>query len=315
MIDDLIQSFRDLPLEVLTGITAVFGLFVGSFLNVVIYRYPLEDQTVNEPKRSACPSCGHQLGWTENIPLGSWLRQRGKCRSCSWSIPWRYPLVEALNGFLWGLCAWLTLSGDGGAALLAVRLLVISALVVATFVDFDCFEIPDSVSIGGMVAGPVLSFLVPALHVDSSSAMLFSGAAELTRIGALLNSLVGMATGFGVLWLVGRVGARAFGKEAMGFGDVKLLGAGGALVGPGGVMAALMLGSVLASVWGAAVMLRFYGLVQARARSRAGRKPARKAWRVARLAGQYVPFGPFLAAGIGIVLLDWNHVLGLLFRT
>jgi leader peptidase (prepilin peptidase) / N-methyltransferase len=315
MIDDLIQSFRDLPLEVLTGITAVFGLFVGSFLNVVIYRYPLEDQTVNEPKRSACPSCGHQLGWKENIPLGSWLWQRGKCRSCSWSIPWRYPLVEALNGFLWGLCAWLTLGGGGDVALLAVRILVISALVVATFVDFDCFEIPDSVSIGGMVVGPVLSFLVPALHVDSSSAMLFSGGDELTRVGALLNSLVGMATGFGVLWLVGRVGARAFGKEAMGFGDVKLLGAGGALVGPGGVMAALMLGSVLASVWGAGVMLRFYGLVQGRARSRGGRKPARKAWRVARLAGQYVPFGPFLAAGIGIVLLDWNHVFGLLFRT
>lgn len=315
MIDDLIQSYRDLPLEVLSAITAVFGLFVGSFLNVVIYRYPLEDQTVNEPKRSACPSCGHQLGWKENIPLASWLWQRGKCRSCSWAIPWRYPLVETLNGFLWGLCAWITLGGDGDVWLLLVRLLVISALVVTTFVDFDCFEIPDSVSIGGMVVGPVFSFLLPELHEGSSSALLFSGGEVVTRTGALLNSLVGMATGFGVLWLVGRVGARAFGKEAMGFGDVKLLGAGGAFVGPGGILAALMLGSVLASVWGAGVMWRFYALVQGRARRRAGRKPFAKAWRVARLAGQYVPFGPFLAAGIGIVLLDWNHVLGLLFRT
>ncbi|MCA8981605.1 MAG: prepilin peptidase [Planctomycetes bacterium] len=315
MIDAIVQSYRDLPLEVLAAITAVFGLFVGSFLNVVIYRYPLEDQTVNEPKRSACPSCGHQLGWTENIPLLSWLWQRGKCKSCSWRIPWRYPLVESMNGFLWGLCAWITLGGDGDVWLLLVRLLVISALVVTTFVDFDCFEIPDSVSIGGMVVGPMLSFLLPQLHVDSASALLFSGADEVTRTGALLNSLVGMASGFGVLWLVGRVGARAFGKDAMGFGDVKLLGAGGAFVGPGGILAALMLGSVLASLWGAAVMWRFYALVQGRARRRAGRKPVAKAWRVARLAGQYVPFGPFLAAGIGIVLLDWNHVLGLLFRT
>ena len=208
-----------------------------------------------------------------------------------------------------------TLRSSHSPPLLVVRLLVISALVVTTFVDFDCFEIPDSVSIGGMVVGPMLSFLLPQLHVDSASALLFSGADEVTRTGALLNSLVGMASGFGVLWLVGRVGARAFGKDAMGFGDVKLLGAGGAFVGPGGILAALMLGSVLASLWGAAVMWRFYALVQGRARRRAGRKPVAKAWRVARLAGQYVPFGPFLAAGIGIVLLDWNHVLGLLFRT
>lgn len=315
MIDDLLATFQDLPRGAWTAIAAVFGLFVGSFLNVVIYRYPLEDQTVNSPKRSACPSCGHQLGWKENVPLFSWLVQGGKCTACKWSIPWRYPLVEASNAALWGLCAWISLGPDGGGAgLLLVRCVVMSALLVTTFVDFDCFEIPDSVSIGGMIVGPIVSFALPALHADSPLALDLSGGEVVTRTGALLTSLAGMAAGFGVLWLIGRVGARAFGKEAMGFGDVKLMGAGGAFVGPGAILAALMLGSVLASVWGAGVMLRFYALVQSRARSRSGRKPAAKAWRVARLAGQYVPFGPFLAAGIGIVLLDWNHVLGLLLR-
>ena len=195
-----------------------------------------------------------------------------------------------------------------------MRCVVVSALLVTTYVDFDCFEIPDSVSIGGMIAGPILSFLLPALHANSPLALDFSGGEELTRTGALLTSLVGLAVGFGILWLIGRVGARVFGKDAMGFGDVKLLGAGGAFVGPGAILVALMLGAVLASLWGGGLMLRFYLLVQNRARRRGGRKPAGKAWRVARLAGQYVPFGPFLAAGIGIVLLDWNHVFGLLFR-
>jgi len=321
MIDHILEICAQLPREALALVAGIFGLFVGSFLNVVIYRYPLEDQTVNHPKRSACPSCGYQLRWVDNIPLLSWLYLRGKCRSCKWSIPWRYPFVELINGVLWALCAWITLDTDSGSlvagevGLMLVRMLVMSALVVTTFVDFDCFEIPDSVSIGGMLIGPLFSFLLPALHADSASALFFSEADVVTRSGALLNSLSGMAVGFGILWLIGRVGARAFGKDAMGFGDVKLLGAGGAFVGPGAILAALMLGSVLASVWGGGVMLRFYTLVKARARGRGVPKPAGKAWRVARLAGQYVPFGPFLAAGIGIVLLDWNHVLGLLFRT
>ena len=83
----------------------VVGLFVGSFLNVAIHRFPLEGETVSHPRRSRCPSCRTTLTWKENIPLLSWLIQLGRCRTCGWRIPWRYPLVEALNAGLWWLAA------------------------------------------------------------------------------------------------------------------------------------------------------------------------------------------------------------------
>ena len=285
---------------------ALVGLFIGSFLNVVIYRYPLEDVTVNKPRRSRCPKCEATLAWYENLPLVSWLVQRGRCRHCGWAIPWRYPLVEALTSGLWLLVAWKA-GGVEAWDLILVQAIFLSGLVVATFVDIDCLEIPDSVSIGGMVLGPVFAFLVPALHQHSWLARTLSdGAEEVTRMGALSSSLAGLALGWGILFGIGWLGSRAFGREAMGFGDVKLLGAGGAFVGPGGVVLSLMFASVLASVAGILNMARFYCLVRSRARARGVRKPVGKAMIVARAVGRYIPFGPYLAAGIGIALLYWN---------
>jgi len=290
---------------------AVIGLFVGSFLNVVIYRYPLEDATVNNPRRSRCPECGETLRWYENLPLLSWLVQRGRCRHCGWRIPWRYPFVEALTSGLWLLAAWKA-GGLEAWDLAVVQAVFLSGLVVATFVDLDCTEIPDSVSIGGMVAGPILSFLVPALHEDSWIARELSEGGGVSGMGSLTASLAGLAVGWLVLWGIGWVGTRVFRKEAMGFGDVKLLGAGGAFVGPGGVVLALMIASVLASVAGVLNIARYFCLVRSRARARGVRKPLGKVLGVARVAGHYIPFGPYLAAGIGIVLLYWNDVEALL---
>jgi leader peptidase (prepilin peptidase)/N-methyltransferase len=291
------------------------GLFVGSFLNVAIHRYPLEGVSVSHPRRSRCPRCEHTLAWYENVPLGSWLVQRGRCRHCGVFIPLRYPLVEGLTCSLWLLGAWVA-GGPEGWPLALVHALVLSGLVLATFVDFDCMEIPDSVSIGGMLLGPVCALLVPELHAESWVAREFLGAGggQVTAVGALASSLAGLAVGWGVLFSVSWLGARAFGKEAMGFGDVKLLGAGGAFVGPGGVLMALMLASILASTVGLVNMGRFYVLVRGRARRRGVPKPISKALHVARILGRYLPFGPYLAAGIGIVLLYWNDVLGLLLR-
>ncbi len=284
------------------------GLFVGSFLNVVIYRYPLEDATVSNPKRSRCPKCEHSLAWYENIPLASWSFQRGRCRHCAVRIPWRYPLVEALTAGLW-LMAAVASGGVSAWPVVLVQVLVLSGLVVATFVDFDCLEIPDSVSIGGMIVGPVLSFAVPAIHGNSwLASQLSEGVGEVSRMGALSASLAGLALGWGILFVIGWLGSKAFGKEAMGFGDVKLLGAGGAFIGPGGVVLALMLASVLASAAGVLNMTRFYVLIRSRARRRGVPKPVRKAMHVARIIGRYIPFGPYLAAGIGIALLYWDDV-------
>lgn len=309
-----------MPPQLFTLWIGLTGLFVGSFLNVAIYRYPLEDATVSNPKRSRCPQCKHGLSWYENIPLFSWMIQLGRCRHCKGRIPWRYPFVEALTGSLW-LLAFHEVGGMEGWALGAVYCLVLSALVVATFVDFDCLEIPDSVSIGGMVVGPILCFLVPEIHQHTwlayqfgDEALAAQGTPELTRFGALVASLAGAATGWGTLFAVSWLGARAFGKDAMGFGDVKLLGAGGAFVGPGGVLLVLMIASVLASVAGVLNMLRFFLLVRGRARRRGVPKSVGKALFVARILGRYLPFGPYLAAGIGIALLYWNDVVGLLVQ-
>ncbi len=297
----------DLPLPLQWFWWTVFGLFVGSFLNVAIHRLPRPGMTVSKPRRSQCPSCKRGLTWKENIPLFSWLVQRGRCRGCGWSIPWRYPLVESLTAVLWFAAAWSTATGQWD--LVAVRVMVLSGLVVATFVDFEHFEIPDEISIGGMLIAPLASCLVPVLHADTWLAQYFSTSAPPDRIGALIASLVGVAVGGGVLLGIGWLGKLLFRRDAMGLGDVKLLAAAGGFVGPGGALAALVIGSLVASIAGVLNVARFYCISRSRARRRHANRPASRSLASARVAGRYLPFGPYLALGIGIVLLAWNHVV------
>ncbi len=296
---------------------AMVGLCVGSFLNVAIHRLPLESESVSRPRRSRCPRCRTTLTWRENVPLVSWLLQRGRCRHCGWRIPLRYPLVEALTaGLFWLVAARAQAAPVGGlattAGLVAVQSLVVAGLVVATFVDFDCYEIPDEVSVGGMLLAPLLSLVLPELHRATWVARELSQGAGVDRGGALAGSLAGLAVGGGVIWALGWLGSRLYGRDAMGFGDVKLLAAGGGFVGPGGALVALLAASVVASVVGLVNMLRFALLSHARARARGGRRGLGRALRVGRVAGRYLPFGPYLALGIGIALLAWNDVARLL---
>ena len=291
------------------------GLFVGSFLNVCIYRWQREGMSVTRPLRSVCPSCDRQLTWSENIPVVSWLVQLGRCRGCGWAIPWRYPLVELATCLLWIAAAVATPQGQWD--LLLVRLLVVSGLVVATAVDFQIFEIPDQVSIGGMVLAPLAALLVPALHADTWVAQAVSegprvgpgAAAGVDRAGALAGCLAGMAVGGGILLAIGWLGKLAFGRDAMGLGDVKLLSGAGGFIGPGGVVFALVLASLVASLAGVGNIARFYLVSRARHRARGTRKPAGHSLRSARIAGRYVPFGPYLALGIVVALLYWREVV------
>lgn len=293
--------------EVVLVYGGVLGLFIGSFLNVCIYRLPAEGMTVSSPRRSFCPKCKHAIRWYENIPVLSWaFLLRGKCAGCKTPISVRYPLVELLTGALFLAVVFATPEGAWG--LLFVRLLAISGLIVATFVDFDCFEIPDEVSIGGMVLAPIFALLVPELHAETWVAQQFFENGEVTRIGSLTGCLAGMVVGGGILWGVGKLGSAAFGREAMGFGDVKLLAAGGGFVGPGGVLVGLMLASLLASVAGLGNIARFYFLIRHRDRVRKRNRSIKRALVTARIAGRYVPFGPYLAIGVGIILLYWNDV-------
>jgi len=188
----------------------VLGTSIGSFLNVCIYRMPL-GLSVNEPKRSFCPSCKYQIPLYHNIPLVTWLVLRGKCANCGSRISFRYFGVELLTGLLflaiwlkewmWGMPAWAQ-----GRWLLALPYWVMAALfVVATFIDFEHFIIPDEITIGGTVAGVLLSFALPALQ--GQEAHLAGGG----------WSLLGAGVGFGALWLVTRLGKMAFGKKRLTF--------------------------------------------------------------------------------------------------
>ena len=182
--------------ELLFSVTAfVLGAVVGSFLNVVIYRLPL-DLSVNEPRRSFCPSCKKQLTWSQNIPLVSWLVLRGRCANCGSPIAFRYFAVELITA-LFFLGVWMRFPWDVAIA----YWVFVSLLIAATFIDFEHFIIPDEITIGGTVVGVIASLLVPALMLTDS---------RFTAVGV---SLFSAALGYGLLWLVLEGGKLAFGKK------------------------------------------------------------------------------------------------------
>jgi leader peptidase (prepilin peptidase)/N-methyltransferase len=173
----------------------VLGAVVGSFLNVCIYRLPL-DLSVNEPRRSFCPSCKKQLTWSQNIPLLSWLFLRGRCANCGARIAFRYFAVELITALLF-LAVWVRFPWE-----IAIPYWIfVSLLIAATFIDFEHFIIPDEITIGGTVAGLVASVIVPALMLTDA------------RPTALGLSLFSAALGYGVLWIVLEGGKLAFGKK------------------------------------------------------------------------------------------------------
>lgn len=178
----------------------ILGAAIGSFLNVCIYRMPL-DMSVNEPKRSFCPSCKKSIPWWNNLPLISWLALRGKCAECGSRIAFRYFGVELLTGALF-LAIWWKVWPD--AWVLAFPYWILASLfIVATFIDFDYYIIPDEITIGGTVAGVVLSFAMPVMMDEKSHVM-----------GGLW-SLGGAALGYGLLWAVVELGKLAFGKKRL----------------------------------------------------------------------------------------------------
>jgi leader peptidase (prepilin peptidase)/N-methyltransferase len=256
---------------IVLGVAAVFGAMLGSFLNVVIYRLPRKESLAWPG--SHCPECGTPIRWYDNVPIVSWLVLAGKCRACRKPIPFRYPLVEALTGALTALLAWRFLTGPGpvDGVRFGVSLLFTAALVAVAFIDIALRIIPDRITKPGMVVAPVISLLVPALHRVAWLPGLSPGAA------ALLLSLAGMAVGAGSIWMMGVIGKVAFRKEAMGFGDVKLMGLIGGFLGPVGVLLAVLLACVAGSVIGIL------------------------AWLVTR--DHYIPFGPFLSLGAFAVLV------------
>src|SRR5882724_11728579 len=138
-----------MPFYFWSAVFLMFGCIVGSFLNVVIHRLPLEQSIVSPP--SHCPHCQYSIPWYLNVPLVTWIYLRGKCANCGARISARYFLVELLTGVAFLAC-WLAY-GSQSALLALAYCLFLSGLIAATFIDFEHFIIPDEITIGGVAAG------------------------------------------------------------------------------------------------------------------------------------------------------------------
>lgn len=215
-----------------TFVVFMFGACLGSFLNVCIYRIPAELSVVKP--RSRCPKCMTNLAWKDNIPIFGWLFLGGECRYCKAPISVRYPSIELLTAILFVLI-WLRFPYE---LVLAPYWLLTFGLVLGSFVDIDEMWLPDRCTIGGMIIGPIISFLIPSMHGVEG------------HIAGLIQSLIGMAFGFGLLWSVGFFGKLILKKDAMGFGDVKLMGALGAFLGLESIVFIVFVSSLLGSIIG-----------------------------------------------------------------
>jgi leader peptidase (prepilin peptidase) / N-methyltransferase len=173
----------------------VLGAVVGSFLNVCIYRLP-RDLSVNRPRRSFCPVCKKEIPWYHNLPLISWITLRGRCANCGGKIAFRYFAVELSTALLF-LVVWRSFPWQ----IALVYCVFVSLLVVATFVDFEHFIIPDEITLGGVVAGMVASLVVPSLMSTDQ------------RLLAIATSAGSAALGYVILWLVLEGGKIVFGKK------------------------------------------------------------------------------------------------------
>jgi leader peptidase (prepilin peptidase)/N-methyltransferase len=239
----------------------VFGLAVGSFLNVCIYRLPRRE-SLNWPA-SHCTSCDRPLSWYENVPIVSWLLLRGRCRTCGAAISPIYPIVELITGavFLAGYRLY------GLTPLLAARLLFACAMIVLFAIDLRHRILPNVITVPGILVGIAFSLFLPP---------------------GVRSSIIGLAVGGGVLYLVGEGYYRLRGVEGMGMGDVKMLAMIGAFLGWPLMLLTLVLASFAGSVIGVGMIVSRRGDMKAA-----------------------LPFGTFLAVGAltaavaGDPLVNW----------
>ncbi len=274
-------------LEVLLSVPmmALFGLCIGSFLNVVIHRMPLmlerdwkrdsaellgvktdeasAELTLSKPA-SRCPHCGHVIAWHENIPVLSYLKLGGKCSACKAPISMRYPAIEIITATLFGAVAW----KFGAQPIAALWCVFVAVLVALAGIDWDTTLLPDNLTLpllwGGLLAS-ALGWTIP-----------------------LSASVWGTIAGYVSLWSVYWLFKLATGKEGMGYGDFKLLAALGAWLGVSMVLPVILASSIIGAVVGIAMKLN-----------------------ASLREGRYVPFGPFLAgAGLAVLFIGSPRVMG-----
>jgi leader peptidase (prepilin peptidase) / N-methyltransferase len=241
------------------AILVLLGLAVGSFLNVCIHRLPL-GQSLNSPP-SRCPHCDYRLRWFDNIPVVSYVMLGGRCRKCRTRISIRYPIVELVTMGLFLLHGVVF----GWTALLIPRLVFACAMVVLFAIDLEHQLLPNVITLPGIVIGLIASAVLPP---------------------GLVDAVIGVLVGGGVLWLIGEAYFRFSGHEGMGGGDVKMLAMIGAFLGWKLVLVTLVFSSVAGSIIGLLVI----------AARKGGMKYA-------------LPYGTFLALGALVASLAGEAIV------
>jgi len=222
----------------------LFGLIIGSFLNVCVYRLP-RDLSVVKP-RSFCPGCEKQIAWYDNIPVLSYFLLGRKCRHCGAGISFRYPLVELLTGLLFFLIV-LAL----GPKAVAIKLCVLSALLVGlTFTDLDALILPDELTLGGTAIGLLFAWFVPVDDVVARILLNVAGFHPDPRWVSVAESGLGAVLPAGFLGLGGWLFEKIRHKEGLGLGDVKMMAMVGAFLGLRAALLTLVVGSIAGSVIG-----------------------------------------------------------------
>ena len=193
------HTWELVPFQFWSLVFFVFGCIVGSFLNVCIYRLPLGMSIVTPP--SHCPHCQYSIPWYLNVPLVTWLVLRGRCKNCGAPISPRYFIVELLTGLTFLSC-WLAF-GRVSPVIVILYVILLAGLIVATFIDFEHFIIPDEITYGGMAVGLIASFLFPPLH----------GVHTLTA--GMWQSALGLGAGAGIIYAILRLGKLLFGRQRL----------------------------------------------------------------------------------------------------
>jgi leader peptidase (prepilin peptidase)/N-methyltransferase len=219
----------------------LFGLLIGSFLNVCIYRLP-RDLSVVRP-RSFCPFCEKQLSWYDNLPVLSFVLLKGRCRFCGAGIPVRYPLVEVLTGVAFALAVQFF-----GLTWQSAKLCLFAAICIElTFSDLEERILPDEFTLGGTAVGLGLAWFVP---LQAGLSYLIVRNPEKVQLMSLVESGLGAALCGGLLWSVGSIYEKFRGREGLGFGDVKMVMMIGAFLGLSGALVTLIVASVLGGIGG-----------------------------------------------------------------
>jgi leader peptidase (prepilin peptidase)/N-methyltransferase len=257
----------------------LFGAIVGSFLNVCIFRIPLGTSLISPSSR--CPQCNIPIKAYDNIPILSYFLLGGRCGSCKAPISARYPLVETMMALFSGFL----ILKFGLSSSFFIYFILISSLVVVSFIDLDHRIIPDTISLPGIILGLLASFLKPTGQNDFLVRFVFRAVKGAINM-ATLDSLLGVFIGGGLLYAVAVLFYWVTKKEGMGGGDIKLLAMIGAFLGWSSTVFTILISSLIGSIVGVVLMLA----------TRADSKYA-------------IPFGPFLSMGAVIYLFFGREII------